>query len=46
MKEVVIHARAGQGAITTASILAQALFSEANMHMHFLTLVQQEWVHP
>ena len=28
MKEVVIHARAGQGAITTASILAQALFSE------------------
>lgn len=28
MKEVVIHARAGQGAITTATILAQALFSE------------------
>ena len=28
MREIVIHARAGQGAITTASILAQALFLE------------------
>lgn len=35
MKEVRIHARAGQGAITTASLLAQALFSEGKYAFAF-----------
>lgn len=37
MKEIRIHARAGQGSITTATILAQAAFEDAKYALSFPT---------
>ena len=35
MREIVIHARAGQGAITTATLLATAAFEEGRYALAF-----------
>ena len=46
MKEIRIHARAGQGAITAARILAMAAFQQGKYALAFPTLELNEWALP
>ena len=46
MKEIRVHARAGQGAITTANLLGAAIFAEGRYALAFPHFGRREWARP